>query len=90
MPVITGAAEYPQGIIEQIRRAANKVTVVDALSMAETAGNIKVTNVVLLGVLAKNLDIDREVWLKALEQIVPTRFLAMNKKAFQIGLQEAA
>ncbi|WP_366923211.1 indolepyruvate oxidoreductase subunit beta [Metallumcola ferriviriculae] len=90
MPVIMGAVSYPNEIIEQLDANADKLTVVDALPLAADAGNIKAANVVLLGVLAKSLGIDREVWLKALEATVPARFLDVNKKAFEKGFGQTA
>lgn len=89
MPVIIGAAEYPEGIIDKLQDALNNVTVVNALQLAEKAGNIKAVNVVLLGVLAKELDVPEEVWLKAIEKTVPPKFVEVNKRAFQLGFREA-
>ena len=50
MPVITGAAQYPENIIEKIKAQDIDVTAVDALSLAEQAGTAKASNVVLMGV----------------------------------------
>lgn len=87
MPVIIGAAKYPQQITEKVREVADNVTVVDALAMAKSAGNIKATNVALLGVLAQHLDVSQEIWIAALEKVVPDRLLAVNKQAFLAGVQ---
>ena len=51
MPVITGAAKYPENILDKIGAEAD-VTALDALSLALEAGNAKAANVVLIGVLA--------------------------------------
>ena len=58
---------------------------VDALSLAEQAGSVKAVNVVLIGAMAKSLQQDPEVWLQAIEETVPAKFLEMNRKAFQLG-----
>jgi indolepyruvate ferredoxin oxidoreductase beta subunit len=55
MPVVTGAAKYPENIIEDIEAKGAKVLTVDALELATKAGNKKAVNVVLLGVMAKKL-----------------------------------
>lgn len=89
MPVITGAAKYPENIIEKIREKGVDVTSVDALSLAEEAGNAKASNVVLMGVVSKKTDFGEELWQQALEQCVPPKFLELNKKAFALG-QSAA
>ena len=84
MPVISGAMEYPQGLVEKLREKAD-VTAVDALSLAEQAGSPKAANVVLMGVLSASTDIPLAIWQSALEQTVPRKFLPMNTKAFQLG-----
>ena len=84
MPVITGAASYPANIAEKLSEVAS-VTVVDALSLAKEAGNIKAVNVALIGVMAKASDISKDRWIKTLEQTVPAKFLDVNKKAFELG-----
>lgn len=85
MPVITGAAEYPKGIIDLIKEKGIKVVAADALSLAEKAGSSKAVNVVLIGVMAKHLDIDKQVWIDTIEQTVPKKFIELNKTAFEFG-----
>ena len=85
MPVITGAAVYPDNLIEKCKALGAKVIDVDALSLAEEAGSAKATNVVLMGVLASHMDVAEEIWQKALEECVPPKFLEMNRKAFALG-----
>lgn len=84
MPVITGAAEYPESIHEKIAAKVN-IKSVDALSLAKEAGNIKAVNVVLIGVMAKNTDIAYEKWIETIKQTVPEKFLDINLKAFDLG-----
>lgn len=86
MPVIVGSVPYPEKVIEQLA-AHGQVTVVPALQLAEEAGNSKATNVVLLGVLAQSLGIEPEVWQQVLEASVPPKTLAVNQKAFKLGLE---
>ncbi len=85
MPVITGAAEYPADIVKKIAEKGVKVTAVDALSLAEQAGNSKASNVVLMGVASKSTDFDVSVWQNAISACVPPKFLELNKKAFALG-----
>ena len=85
MPVITGAAEYPQGLEEKMRGAGIDLDAIDALSLAEEAGSAKAVNIVLMGRLSKWFDFTEEEWLEAIEQSVPPKFLEMNKKAFHLG-----
>ena len=86
MPVIIGAAEYPENLLEKMTQAGLDVDALDALTLAEEAGSSKAVNLVLMGRLSKYFDIPVEEWLDAIEKSVPPKFLEMNKKAFELGL----
>ena len=88
MPVITGAAEYPQDLENKLKATGVKVDALDCLKLAEQAGSAKAVNIVLLGRLSHYFDLPEEAWMASLEANVPARFLEMNKKAFRLG-QEA-
>lgn len=85
MPVITGAAVYPEGILESLSEAGVDITAIDALELAVSAGSPKAVNVVLIGIMAKNMELDREVWLETIRNTVPEKFIDMNIKAFDLG-----
>ena len=61
------------------------VVACDALALAKEAGNIKSVNVALIGVMAKNSPLSKEIWEGALEDAVPAKFLEVNQKAFALG-----
>lgn len=86
MPVITGAAQYPENIEEKLKTKID-LQAVDALSLAEKAGTIKAVNVVLIGLLAKSMDVDKNVWLEVIKETVPEKFLDVNIKAFELGYE---
>ncbi len=85
MPVITGAAQYPEDLVEKMRAAGAKVDAMDCLKLAEEAGSVKAVNLVLLGRLSHYFDLPEEAWMASLEANVPAKFLEMNKKAFLLG-----
>ena len=87
MPVITGAAEYPENLCEKIRALGVKLDAMDALTLALEAGTGKAVNLVLLGRLSKYFDFSREDWMNAIEKSVPQKFLEVNKKAFLLGAE---
>ncbi len=87
MPVITGAASYPQDIILKLREAGVHVADVDALTLAEQAGSSKAVNVVLMGVVAQHMEIEKDVWLETIRNTVPPKFVDLNLKAFELGYQ---
>ena len=84
MPVITGAAQYPENILDKLSAKVNTAAV-DALALATEAGSIKAVNVVLIGVMAKNTNIPYEVWIETIRTTVPPKFLDINLKAFELG-----
>lgn len=88
MPVITGAAEYPENLVETMKNSGLKVDALDCLSLAEQAGTAKSVNIVLMGRLSKYMDFPVEAWMSAIEKLVKPQFLEMNKKAFLLGRGE--
>lgn len=84
MPVITGAARYPENL-EQILAEKCDLTALNALETAAEAGSIKAVNVVLIGVLAKSTDVPYEKWVEAVRSTVPEKFVELNLKAFEMG-----
>lgn len=87
MPVVIGTAEYPKDVLAHVRAAGADVKEFDALSLADEAGSPKAVNVVLIGCMAKHMDFDKSVWLDAIAETVPAKFLEMNRKAFELGYQ---
>lgn len=85
MPVITGAAAYPDNLVDKMKAAGFAVDAMDCLSLAEQAGSSKAVNLVLMGRLSKYFDFSEEQWLSAIEASVPAKFLEMNKVAFALG-----
>lgn len=82
--VLTGAAEYPENIIEDLSKKY-KVISVDAQDVALKLGNAKVFNTVIIGVAAKHMDFSKEDWIRVIENTVPPKTVEMNKAAFEAG-----
>lgn len=85
MPVITGAATYPDQLVEKMKATGAKVDDFDALQLATQAGSLKAVNIVLMGRLSKHFDLPETTWHKAIEETVPPKFLELNSKAFKLG-----
>jgi len=86
MPVITGAAAYPENLIEKMQAVGAKVDAKDFLSIAQEAGSAKAVNIALMGRLSTYFpEISDEQWQDAIEKIVPPKFLDLNRKAFEAG-----
>ncbi|MDY7041149.1 MAG: indolepyruvate oxidoreductase subunit beta [Chloroflexota bacterium] len=85
--VTAGKDQYPTD--EQIRHVvdevAGNVVWVPSIRLAEEMGNARVHNVIMLGALSAQLDVDEQMWLEVVEQRVPARFVELNKEAFLQG-----
>ena len=84
--VVTGAATYPEGIVEELEKEYS-VLKIDAMDEALKLGNSKVFNIIVLGMAAKHMDFSKEDWLKVIEKTVPPKTVEMNKKAFLLGFE---
>lgn len=84
--VVTGAAAYPENIIEELSKKY-KVYSINAMEEAGKLGNVKAFNVIVLGLAAKHMDFDKEMWLKVIENTVPPKTVEINKKAFLLGYE---
>ena len=79
MPVLIGKAAYPTDILSELTAKDVALDAIDALSLAETAGNAKAVNIVLMGRLARYLGISREKWEeKSFDQRVDTHHLTRS------------
>ena len=85
MPVITGAAEYPEGVLDELRAKGVFIDELDALSVATQAGNAKSVNIVLMARVAKYFDIAYDKWIAAIKESVKPQFVEVNLKAFELG-----
>ncbi|MGI6715672.1 MAG: indolepyruvate oxidoreductase subunit beta [Eubacteriales bacterium] len=85
MPVITGQAKYPENILEKIKDSGLKTISLNALGLARQAGNARSVNLVLLGVAARFLGLDREIWEEAIKTTVPPKTIEINLRAFDLG-----
>ena len=88
MPVITGAAVYPDHLVDKMKASGARVDALDCLKIANEAGSAKAVNIVLLGRLSHYFDLPREAWMRSLEANVPPKFLEMNRKAFVLGCEQ--
>lgn len=84
MSVVTGAAEYPENIIETLREK-HSVLAIDASAEAAKLGNPRVFNTIILGVAAQRMQFTKEQWLEVIANTVPPKTVEINQKAFLAG-----
>ncbi len=82
--VVTGTAQYPEGILDTLR-AARKTVAVKATEKSMEMGAPKAFNVVVLGAAARYVGFEKEDWLKVIEQTVPPKTVEVNRRAFEEG-----
>ena len=87
LPVSSGKIEYTPEVNEKIK-ARRKAIIYKATDLAAEIGNIRVTNIVLLGTLAKLLPIEKEKWLEVIKKKVPPKTIDLNIKAFEEGYKK--
>ncbi len=87
LPVAAGFEKYPQDVVAQLKKLAGKVVLIPATRLAGELGNDKASNVVLIGLLASRMDIDKKLWLEVIRRKVPQRFIDLNLAAFESGFQ---
>lgn len=90
MPVITGAAVYPSDIVDDIKALGVDIRPINALSIAEKAGNQKASNVALIGYAADVLGFDHKILRDAVAASVPEKALEVNLKAFDLAVDMAS
>lgn len=88
LPVLSGDCQYPQGIIEELKKHV-PVLALDATQIASSLGNPKSANVVLLGALIGALGLHDIDWQDIISRTVKPAFVNVNLRAFAAGLNAA-
>ncbi len=86
MPVITGAAEYPEGLVDDMKALGVDVRAFDAPAIAAEAGSVRAANVALIGMAADALGFDHDILRGAVAACVPAKALEVNLKAFDTAV----
>ncbi len=91
--VTAGIGEYPEidEIIAELKKISSRVIPVNASELAEKAGNVLATNVVVVGMLLGYFDLP--FTLKHVEEVIkevlPERIVELNLKALKMGYERA-
>ena len=83
LPVLIGNQKMPKDCAHKLENVGAHV--VDANKIAKEIGNVKCSNVVLLGVLAKYLGFTEDSWEEAISLRVPPKTIDVNIAAFKAG-----
>lgn len=83
--VLLGEESYPDDLPQRIRGLFPDFHLLDGQKLAVEAGNVRAANTVLLGAVSKRLPIEENVWLQAIEKMVPSKAVTVNITAFRLG-----
>jgi indolepyruvate ferredoxin oxidoreductase beta subunit len=83
--VSSGKAKYPEDAEARIRAAFPRLIYLDALAMATELGNVRCSNLVILGALSTGLTLSMDAWQQAIRECVKPKFLDLNLRAFTAG-----
>lgn len=84
---VAGAAEkYPHHSIEFLRQKGLNVAALSASQFAKDMGDGRMANVIMLGAMSMLVpQIEKEVWLAALNERIPAKHRSSNLVAFETG-----
>jgi indolepyruvate ferredoxin oxidoreductase beta subunit len=89
--VLLGEEKYPdvQEIEGILRSARAKIFAFDAAKLAEKAGNVRSTNVIMLGAMAalENCSIEFRNFKRALKEVLSQKLLEVNMRALNSGYE---
>jgi len=83
--VSSGQATYPEDAEARIRQLFPRLLYFDAVEVAGRSGNIRASNVVVVGALSTGLDLPPEAWQAAIREAVKPKFVEVNLRAFEAG-----
>ncbi len=86
LQVMLGKIPYPLIDRDSLQGKAPRVQFVPARKCAQSFGDARLVNMILLGCLARCLEILGENWQLAIEECVRPQFQDLNRQAFKAGL----
>jgi indolepyruvate ferredoxin oxidoreductase beta subunit len=83
----TGPIGYPEITKELLQQYFPRLVYLDVVTEAATLGEPKVANTILLGAMSRSVGLPESAWDVALQKSVKPKFLELNRRAFQLGLE---
>ncbi|MEA3423344.1 MAG: indolepyruvate oxidoreductase subunit beta [Bacillota bacterium] len=81
----SGLDKYPENVLNRLKEKAN-ITIINAADIAAELGNRRTMNVVLLGSLIQAMNLDNVDWDTVINENVKDKFVDINIKALQAGI----
>jgi indolepyruvate ferredoxin oxidoreductase beta subunit len=83
--VSSGQAVYPSDVRQRLAAVFPRLAYLHADRLAESAGNLRAANLVILGAMSRGLDLPAEAWQAAIRGSVAPKHLDVNLRAFELG-----
>lgn len=84
-PVATGMDTYPADVLDQLRQRGLSLFPVDAFDIAQSIGETRAVNMVLVGALSAFLPLDEQAFMQVIERRIPEKIRKVNIEAFLKG-----
>jgi len=84
VPVIAEETDYPEDIPGQLEKDFD-VICVNAIEKSKALGTDKAANTLLLGILAKHMEIEAKIWKETIQEQVPEKSIETNLAVFDYG-----
>ena len=88
--VATGIEQYPDDILDTLRKNKLSVLPIDAFGVARELGEPRAVNMVIVGSLSYFLPIKENIFIKVIKERFPEKIQKVNIEAFSTGRELAA
>ena len=85
--VFSGSENYPRDIISKVEGKTSNYILVKAVEIAKRLGEIRTSNIILIGCLSNFIPIEEKFWIQSIKKNVPAKAINVNIEAFKEGRQ---
>ncbi|MBC8389253.1 MAG: indolepyruvate oxidoreductase subunit beta [Actinobacteria bacterium] len=85
--VFSGSENYPEDIISKVEDKTPNYILVKAVEIAKRLGEIRTSNIILIGCLSNFIPIEEKFWIQSIKESVPAKAINVNIEAFKEGRQ---
>jgi indolepyruvate ferredoxin oxidoreductase beta subunit len=86
LTVSTGQDQYPADAESRLRQTFPRLLLLDAVQLASELGNVRSSNLVIMGALSTGLHLPEAAWQTAIRNAVKPKFVEVNLQAFAAGV----
>lgn len=84
-PVAIGMDTYPADVLDQLKQRELSVFPMDAFEIAQSLGETRAVNMILVGALSAFLPLDEDTYMQVIEKRIPEKIRKVNIEAFLKG-----